>query len=259
MAASCSSSSWDGRRCHCRYPHFACPCLALVFRRVSTESLDGFPTGGMAGSNIQELPSCSRALVPQLEDKILGGCPRQEGAHNVSFNDVRQLVALPREAPNILSEGFTRFLLTVLQVPGVARAGICPLEVADENVPQDGPSVDQVRGKVLKIVHVESTRYSGRLRMMGPSRMACKAVILWRKAGIRNCRRRTETLGKTAPRIRELKTHGPEGLGLRLLSSSSSYHPPRRGWQKHSLWPSASARRRASRLERASRVAPILE
>jgi hypothetical protein len=53
-------------------------------------------------------------------------------------------MALPREALNVISEGFTLLLSATLQVLGVARLHIHALKVAGEDLLEILPIVDDV-------------------------------------------------------------------------------------------------------------------
>jgi hypothetical protein len=58
----------------------------------------------MAGCDVKELLGGPRALASQLMDQGLIGGPRQEGPDDIGVNDVRQLVAPPGEASDVLAE-----------------------------------------------------------------------------------------------------------------------------------------------------------
>jgi len=62
-------------------------------------------------------------------NKRLAGNLGQEGSYNVGVDNVRELVALPGEAPDVPTEGLTGLLTVVLEVPWVPRAFVCALEV----------------------------------------------------------------------------------------------------------------------------------
>ena len=94
----------------------------------------------MASGDVQELLGGSWALASQLVKQGLAGGPRQEGPYNIGVGDVRQLVALPREAPDVPTEGFSSLLPTVLEVPWVSRAIVCALEVSDKDLLQVRPT-----------------------------------------------------------------------------------------------------------------------
>ena len=74
----------------------------------------------------------------------LVGSPKQEGSYNVSVGDVRELVALPREAPDVPTEGLIGLLTVVLEVPWVPRALVCALEVPHKDILQIRPTLDRV-------------------------------------------------------------------------------------------------------------------
>ena len=71
----------------------------------------------MASGDVQEFLGGSRALASQLMNQGLTGRPRQEGSYHVGVGDVRELVALSGEAPDVPMEGLAGLLTTVLEVP----------------------------------------------------------------------------------------------------------------------------------------------
>ena len=75
------------------------------------------------------------ALASQLMNQRLIGSPGQEGSYNVGVGDVRELVALSGEAPDVPTEGFAGLLATVLEVPGVSRMLVRALEVPHKDLP----------------------------------------------------------------------------------------------------------------------------
>ena len=80
----------------------------------------------------------------------LAGSPRQESSYNVGVGDVRQLVALSREAPNVPTEGFSSLLSIVLEVPWVPKALVCALEVPHEDLLQVRPTLNSVGRQVFQ-------------------------------------------------------------------------------------------------------------
>ena len=62
------------------------------------------------------------------------GSPGQEGSYNVGIGDIRELIALPGEAPDVPSEGLTSLLTAVLEVPWVPRVLVCALEVPHKDL-----------------------------------------------------------------------------------------------------------------------------
>ena len=74
----------------------------------------------------------------------LASSPGQEGSYNVGVGDVRDLVALPGEAPDVPMEGLTGSLAEVLEVPWVPRVLVCALEVPHKDLLQIRPTLDRV-------------------------------------------------------------------------------------------------------------------
>jgi len=64
----------------------------------------------------------------------LAGGPGQKGSYYVSVGDVRELVALSGEAPDVPTEGFSGLLSVVLEVPWVPKALVCAIEVSHEDL-----------------------------------------------------------------------------------------------------------------------------
>jgi hypothetical protein len=58
-------------------------------------------------------------------------------------------MALLREAPNVMLEGFTQFLPVTLQVPWIVVSHICALEVASEDLLEILPAIDHVSRQVV--------------------------------------------------------------------------------------------------------------
>ena len=89
----------------------------------------------MAGGDVQELLGGPWALASQLVNQRLAGCPRQEGSYHVSIGNVRELIALSGEAPDVPVEGFAGLLVTILEVLGVPRMLVRALEVPHKDLP----------------------------------------------------------------------------------------------------------------------------
>ena len=62
------------------------------------------------------------------------GGPRQESSYDVGVGDVGQLVALPREAPDVVMMSFPRLLSAVFEIPWVPRTHVGALEVSHEDL-----------------------------------------------------------------------------------------------------------------------------
>ena len=72
------------------------------------------------------------------------GHPGQEGSYHVGVGDVRELIALPGEAPDVPAKGLTGLLMAVLEVPWVPRAFVHALEVSHKDLLQIRPTLDYV-------------------------------------------------------------------------------------------------------------------
>ena len=88
----------------------------------------------MAGGDVQEFLGGPRAPAPQLVNQRLAGHPGQEGSYHVDVGDVRELVALSGEAPDVPVEGLTGLLTSVLKVPWVPRVFVRALEVSHKDL-----------------------------------------------------------------------------------------------------------------------------
>ena len=120
----------------------------------------------MAGGDVQEFLGSSRALVSQLMNQRLTGSPGQEASYNVGVGDVRELIALSGEAPDVPAEGLTGLLTTVLEIPWVPRELVCALEVSHKDLLQICPTLDCVGWPVFQPARAELAKNSGRLRIM---------------------------------------------------------------------------------------------
>ena len=87
--------------------------------------------------------------MSQLMNQGLVGHPGQEGSYHVGVGDIRELIALLGEAPDVPAEGLTGLLTTVLEVPWVPRALVCALEVSHKDLLQIRPTLDCVGQQVL--------------------------------------------------------------------------------------------------------------
>ena len=80
----------------------------------------------------------------------LAGGPRQESSYNVGVGDVRQLVALPGEAPDIPLKDFPGLLSAVFEILWIPRALVHALEVPHKDLLQVRPTLDSVGWKVFQ-------------------------------------------------------------------------------------------------------------
>ena len=78
------------------------------------------------------------------------GGPRQEGSYDIGVGNVRQLIVLPGEAPDIPTKSFLGLLSVVFEIPWVPRMRVCALEVSYQDLFQVRPTLDSVGQKVLQ-------------------------------------------------------------------------------------------------------------
>ena len=83
-------------------------------------------------------------------DQGFAGCSGQKGSYHVGMGDVRELVALPREAPKVPAKGFIGLLAAVLEVPWVSRAFVRALEVPHKDLHEIRPTLNGVGRYVLQ-------------------------------------------------------------------------------------------------------------
>ena len=66
-------------------------------------------------------------------DQGLAVSPRKECADDVRVDDIREGVASLREPTDVILQGLAGLLLIALEVPGVPRADVHPLEIPDDD------------------------------------------------------------------------------------------------------------------------------
>ena len=77
-------------------------------------------------------------------DQGLVGCPREECADDIYVDDIREGVASLGEPADVVPQGLTGLLLATLEVLGVPRVDICPLEISNEDPLEVRPVMDAV-------------------------------------------------------------------------------------------------------------------
>ena len=68
-----------------------------------------------------------------MNQGLVGG-PRQQSSYNIGIGDVRQLIALLGESPDVSTEGFSGLLLAVFEIPWVPRMLVRALEVLHKDL-----------------------------------------------------------------------------------------------------------------------------
>ena len=77
-------------------------------------------------------------------DQGLTDRPREECADDLHVNDIREGVASLGEPTDVIPQGLTRLLLAALEVLGVTRVDIHPLEISDKDPLEVRPVVDAI-------------------------------------------------------------------------------------------------------------------
>ena len=72
--------------------------------------------------------------MSQLVNQGFTGGPKQESSYNIIVGDVRPLVALLGEAPDINTKGLPGLLSVVFEIPWVPRTHVCALKVFHEDL-----------------------------------------------------------------------------------------------------------------------------
>ena len=99
---------------------------------------------GVVGGDVEQVESSLGLQAGKLVDQGLVGCPGEECADDVRVDDIREEVASLREPADVIPQGLAGLLLAALEVPGVTRADIRPLEVSDEDPLEIRPVADAV-------------------------------------------------------------------------------------------------------------------
>ena len=101
----------------------------------------------MVSGDVEQVAGGTGIQAAKLVDQGLIGRSGEECADNVHVDDIKEGVASLGEPMDIILQGFTGLLLAALEVPGVTRADICPLEISDEDPLEIRPVMDVVGWK----------------------------------------------------------------------------------------------------------------
>ena len=83
-------------------------------------------------------------------DQGLAVCPREECADDIRVDDIREGLASLRKPTDVIPQELVGLLVAALEVLGVPRADIRPLEIPDEDPLDVCPVVDAVVWKEFK-------------------------------------------------------------------------------------------------------------
>ena len=104
----------------------------------------------MVGGDVEQVTGGTRFQAAKLVDRGLTVRPGEERADDVCVDDIRERVASLGEPTDVIPQGLTGILLIALEVSGVSRADIRPLEISDEDPLEVRPVVDAVMREELK-------------------------------------------------------------------------------------------------------------
>jgi hypothetical protein len=107
---------------------------------------------------------------------------RPECRDDVGIADLGEFMALSRETPDVVPQGFPFLLLATLQIPGIARPHVCALEVSGKDLLEILAAIDQVPGQVFKLGSgrvglVNGEELDGEKVVARSTRPARKAVV----------------------------------------------------------------------------------
>ena len=106
--------------------------LAFVLASIEDRS-DRLLTGGVVSGNVEQVVGGTGLQAANLVDQGLTGRPEEECAGDVRVDDIREGVASLEKPTDVIPHGLAGLLLAALEVPGVSRVNICPLEIPDED------------------------------------------------------------------------------------------------------------------------------
>jgi hypothetical protein len=84
--------------------------------------------------NVQELAGCAQLPAAELVNEGLASGPKEACADDVCVDDVGEGIAFLGELANVVPQGLARLLFAALEVPGVSRAHVHPLEIPNEDL-----------------------------------------------------------------------------------------------------------------------------
>jgi hypothetical protein len=137
---------------------------------------------GKVGDDVHQSVGSEWGVMAQLSDQLLAGGSGEEGHDHVEVGDIGEFGALPREAPDVIPEGFTWFLLATPEVPHVAGAHVGPLKVSLEHPHEIVLVVDLSRWEILEpgsggVREEQGELSNDDLVISGPAQLTCQAEI----------------------------------------------------------------------------------
>ena len=125
--------------------------LGLAFVPASIEDRsDHLLTGGVVHGDVEQVAGGTGLQVAKLVDQGLIGCPGEECADDVHIDDIGEGVALLGEPADVIPQGLAGLLLAALEVLGVTRVDIHPLEISNKDPLDVRPVTDAIGQKEFK-------------------------------------------------------------------------------------------------------------
>jgi hypothetical protein len=115
---------------------------ALGLLVLPEDSLNRLLDRGELGGDVHQLARPGGGLSTQLADQVTASGAGEERADDIWIGDVGQLGALLWESPDVVPERLSRLLPAASEVPGVSRAHVDALEIADEGLDRVVPVGD---------------------------------------------------------------------------------------------------------------------
>ena len=123
-------------------------------------------------------------------DQGLVGCPGEECADDIHVDDIREGVASLEEPTDVIPQGLAGLLLAALEVLGVTRADIRPLEISDKDPLEVRLVVDAVVREKFKprpnmlFPHVDGEILNDEMVIIHPSGLAGEPEIFEPNIGV---------------------------------------------------------------------------
>ena len=143
----------------------------------------------MVSGNIEQVAGGIGLQADKLVDQGLVDHPGEECADDVHVDDIREGVASLGEPMDVILQGLTGLLLVALEVPGVTRADIRPLEISDEDPLEVRPVTDAVVQEEFKpcsnmFPHVDGEILNDEKVIIHPSGSAGETEIVEPNTGV---------------------------------------------------------------------------
>jgi hypothetical protein len=132
---------------------FDSPLCALVGRfsvALDENGLNHLLTGRVVGGDVEQLLRGLWLVTTELIHKDSVVHSGLERLDDVGTTDLGQLVTLLGETPDVNLQGFALLLLATLQIIRVAWPHVCALKVADGDLIEILPAIDQVFRQMIE-------------------------------------------------------------------------------------------------------------